>query len=87
MKKPKNKKKIVKPAKTSLIVDYGLSRIIMPYRVELYKYYTVDFAKIRAWCEKTFKQDTWKFADKTGMGWVYFIHEKDATMFRLMWSK
>ena len=84
MKKPK--KKQVKPPKDSLIIDYGRTRVIMPYRVSLIEYYEAELLLIDKWCEQTFKLDTWR---RGGLfpGYIYFIKASDATMFLLRWGR
>jgi len=85
MKKPKKQKpKVITP--NSLIVDYGLKRVIMPHRVSLMLFYDHELLEIDKWCQKTFATDTWK---RSGIfpGYIHFVHAKDATMFTLKWAK
>ena len=90
MKKPKPKRKIKPIPKDSLIVDYGLYQVIMPYQASLMHYYTREInEEIKPWCEKTFAVDTWRISlnGGHGLGCAYFEHERDLTIFLLRWSK
>ncbi len=85
MKKPTHKPKKKKPIPiSSLIVDYGLKRVIMPYRVSLENYYDAQINEMHAWCYKTCKPDTYYQAGGWP-GYMYFVRDKDATLFRLRW--
>ena len=58
MKKPKPKKP--KIPKGSLIVDYGLKRVILPYKYPLDLYNNKELLIISEWCKKTFPIDSWR---------------------------
>lgn len=84
MKKPK--KRIKKPPYEALVVDYGRHRAVLPYRASVGNYTDAELEKIRVWCTKMFKFDTWRIAAINWPGYVYFEHERDLTMFLLVWS-
>lgn len=86
MKKPKKKHKIKVIPKDSLIVDYGVNRVVMPYRVSLITYYDFEIVEMTNWCERTFTRDTW-FRGNGYPGWMYFIKESDKTMFIIKWGR
>ena len=86
--KPKRKNKDIPT--DSLIVDHGSSRVIMPYKASLMHYYTREiFQEIQPWCEHAFEKDTWRVSPSGdgGLGCVYFVHERDLTMFLLRWAR
>ena len=90
MKKPKSKRKNKPMPADSLIVDYGLKRVIMPYKASLMHYYTREInEEIKPWCEKTFAVDTWRInvGGDNGLGCAYFEHERDLTVFLLRWAQ
>lgn len=87
MKKPTYNPKKKKPiAINSLIVDYGLKSTIMPYRVSLEKFYEKEITSLLSWCEKMLVQDTF-YLSSGWPGYMYFLHEEDAFIFTLQWTK
>lgn len=86
MKRPKKRHKIKKIPKDSLIVDYGINRVVMPHRVSLIEYYDAEILAMSAWCEKTFAKDTW-YRGNGYPGWMYFVKASDKTMFVIKWSR
>jgi hypothetical protein len=64
----------------TLIVDYGLKRVILNHGVWVSRDFESREAKLN-WCEETFKTDTWwyHFADST----LYFKRKKDLMWFNL----
>ena len=87
MKKPTHKPQKKRPIPiSSLIVDYGKQRVIMPYRVSMGNYYSAEIIEIHEWCARTFKVDAY-YQSGVYPGYMYFVKDSDATMFRLKWSK
>ena len=86
MKKPKKNRKIKVIPKDSLVVDYGVNRIVMPHRVSLIDYYDAEILAMGKWCERTFKKDTW-YRGNGYPDWMYFVKESDATMFIIRWGR
>lgn len=86
MKKPKKKNKRKVIPKTALIVDYGDDRIVLPYRACLIEYYDFEIVEMTIWCDKTFTKDTW-YRGGGYPGWMYFVNERDMTMFILRWAR
>ena len=84
MKKLKKKIKTKVP-KDSLIVDYGLDRVVMPFRTSLINYYDFEIVEMTNWCDRTFTKDTW-YRGNGYPGWMYFVKESDRTMFMLRWG-
>ena len=89
MKKPKSKlsnrvRNTVLPG--PLVVDYGLDRVVMPFRVSLENYYTTEFAEIELWCDDTFGNQGWR---RSGVwpGYIHFEKEKYITMFLIRWPR
>lgn len=90
MKKPNPKVKAKAQArkaapKDALIVDYGTTRVIMPFKVSLATYYLKDINLMGEWCQANLAADTWKISAMFP-GWIYFVHEQDTTLFRLRWE-
>ncbi len=84
MKKPKLK---IRLPKDSLIVDYGLKRVILPHKYPLDLYNNKELDIINEWCEKTFPADSWSMHRAGWPGHIYFLKESYITMFLLMWAK
>ena len=87
MKKPKAKKPKAKIPKDALIVDYGLNRVILPYKYPLDLYSNKELDIISEWCKKTFPIDSWRISRSGWPGYIYFRKESYVTMFLLMWAK
>ena len=85
MKKPKPKKP--KIPKDALIVDYGLNRVILPYKHPIDLYNNKELDIISEWCDKTFPKDSWSINRAGWPGNIYFLKESYVTMFLLMWAK
>ena len=86
MKKPKAKKPRAKIPKDSLIVDYGVKRVVMPYKFSLDMKNNKDINEMEDWCTAMFKPYTWRTNRGTWPGHIYFVNEKDLFIFRLRWG-
>ena len=87
MKKPKPKKPKAKTPKDALIVDYGLYRVVLPYKHPIDLYNNKELDIISEWCNKTFPTDSWSMHRAAWPGHIYFLKESYVTMFLLMWAK
>jgi len=87
VKKPKAKKPRVKIPKDSLIVDYGLNRVILPYKYPLDLYNNAELTLIDEWCKETFPIDSWWIKGFGWPGYIHFLKESYVTMFLLRWGK
>ena len=87
MKKPKAKKPRVKIPNDALIVDYGLKRVILPYKSPLDLYNNQELDIIDKWCDKTFPIESWRMTRTVWPGHVHFLKESYVTMFLLRWGK
>ena len=90
MKKPKTRLKHrakEMPPKESLIIDYGLTRVILPYSHSIDLYNNAELDIICEWCAKTFPQDGWRCVRSSWPGYLYFLEESYIIVFLLRWSK
>ena len=87
MKKPKPKKPKVKIPKDALIVDYGLYRVVLPYKYPLDLYNNQELDVIGEWAKTTFPLDSWRINRSNWPGHIYFLKESYVTMFLLRWAK
>jgi len=87
MKKPKPKKTKARVPKGALIVDYGLYRVILPYKHPIDLYNNKELDIICEWCDRTFPKDDWRCNRSNWPGYIYFLKESYLTMFLLMWAK
>ena len=86
MKKSKAKKPKVKIPKDSLIVDYGIKRVVMPFKVSLDMKTNKDINEMEDWCTTMFKPYTWRTNRNFWPGYIYFENEHDLLIFRLRWG-
>lgn len=86
MKKSKTKKTRVKLPKDSLIVDYGVTRVVMPYRVSLDMKANKDINEMEDWCTTMFKPYSWRTNRRVWPGYIYFVSQHDLFIFRLRWG-
>lgn len=90
MKKPKtrlNTRAKEKPPTDSLIVDYGLRRVVLPYRYRTDMYNNKDLDLICNWCANTFPVGEWYSARNSWPGYMYFLEESYVTLFVMQWAK
>lgn len=70
----------------ALNVDYGLKRVVMPFKVDA-PYVDFDYSynlEQTVWCSQHFKKETYHYF-RADQAW-YFVREKDAAFFALRWS-
>jgi hypothetical protein len=67
----------------SVIIDYGTTRVILPYRV--YVKTMVNNKEMDDWCAENVAEYKWLNRSWTD-GYMYFVKSIDATMFKLKWT-
>lgn len=63
------------------------NRVNMPYSSSLDVFYQAELNMIIEWCQMTLDNTTWYINPAAYPSRVYFLHERDLTMYLLKWGK